>query len=154
MKLRIEIDPSLDDSEIIVRTKKRDKRITELENILEQLISLDTEMILTLADTEYYVAKNEILFFETVDNKVSAHTANRMYYTHHKLYELENILPSTFLRISKSCIINTAQINSIAKNLTGASRVTFTNCDKAVYVSRSYYKLLKEKIHNIRFSKE
>ena len=154
MKLRIDLDPSLAEDEIIIRAAKRDERIKQIEETLEKLISLDSEMILELGDTEYYISKSKILFFETTGSKVAAHTTNAMYYTQYKLYELENILPSTFLRISKSCIINTAQINSIAKNLTGASRITFANCDKAVYVSRSYYKLLKERIHNMRFSRE
>ena len=154
MKLKIEIDPSLKEDQIIIKARERNKRVEQIEEAFEKLISLDSEMVLTLGDTEYYVTKNDILFFETADGKVSAHTADKMYYTFHKLYELETILPSTFLRISKSCIINTAKINSLTKNLTGASRVTFSGCDKAVYVSRSYFNLLKDKIYNMRFSKE
>lgn len=154
MKLNIEIDPSLKEDEIIIRASKRDDRISRIEDALEKMITLDSEIILTLDDTEYYLPKNDILFFETAGNKVAAHTVDSMYYTSRKLYELETVLPSTFLRISKSCIINTARIKSLAKNLTGASRVTFEGCEKTVYVSRSYYKLLKDKIYNMRFSKE
>jgi len=75
-----------------------------------------------------------------------------MYFTDKKLYELERLLPSTFMRVSKSCILNVAEIASIDRNLTGASEVTFRNCGKKVFVSRIYYKVLREKIEQMRLT--
>ena len=60
-----------------------------------------------------------------------------------KLYELEEILPRKFVRISKSSIVNSDKIYSIQKNLTASSLIEFKNTHKQIYVSRSYYKLLK-----------
>ncbi len=65
---------------------------------------------------------------------------------HHKLYELEELLPRAFIRISKSAILNSSKVYSIARNLTASSRVEFFGSHKAVFVSRNYYKLLKDKI--------
>ena len=41
-------------------------------------------------------------------------------------------------------------ISAIRKNLTGASEVMFKNCDKKVYLSRSYYRLLRDKLGEVR----
>ncbi|MBQ2734215.1 MAG: LytTR family transcriptional regulator, partial [Clostridia bacterium] len=102
MKLRVELIDESDPPEIIVRCHARDAKVQLLERAMETLLDADAEMILTLGDTEYYVPKRDILFFETVGNKVAAHTSDKMYYTSHRLLELETILPTSFVRASKS----------------------------------------------------
>jgi DNA-binding LytR/AlgR family response regulator len=61
-----------------------------------------------------------------------------------KLYELEQALPRSFLRVSKSAILNTAKIYSIAKNLAGPSVVGFRGSHKQISVSRRYFPLLTD----------
>lgn len=70
-----------------------------------------------------------------------------------KLYELEELLPASFLRVSKSAIINTGQIRAIHKNITGASEVEFNGSNKRAFVSRSYFKLLTNKMEEKRLKK-
>ena len=152
MKLRVELIDESDQPAIIVRCHARDAKVQLLERAMESLLDTDAELILTQGGTEYYVPKRDILFFETVDNKVAAHTADHMYYTAHRLLELETIMPTSFVRASKSCIINAHAVSAMSHNLTGASLVQFRGTDKVVYVSRAYYKVLKEKIHELRFS--
>ena len=154
MRLRVEISPETAEEEVVIRCRERDARTVSLERAVESIIGCSTDMMLTLGDTEYYIPKKELLFFETYDGKVTAHTADRMLYTSYKLFELESIMPKSFVRVSKSCIVNIDAIGAIAKNLTGASRVMFRGTEKAVYVSRSYYKVLKEKIEALRFFAE
>ena len=75
---------------------------------------------------------SKILFFETDENGISAHTRDEMYQTRYKLYELEDMLPGVFMRVSKSTILNTDQIYSIDRNLTASSVVAFLNTHKKV----------------------
>ena len=77
---------------------------------------------------------------------VQAHTADRLYLTDRKLYELEESLPGSFMRISKSTIVNLDHIYSITRNLTASSIVEFYGTAKKVYVSRNYYKALTERL--------
>ena len=86
------------------------------------------------------------LFFETDENGISAHTRTDAYQVKYKLYELEELLPRFFMRVSKSAILNTNHIYSINRNLTASSVVAFLNTHKQVYVSRYYYKPLISKI--------
>ncbi len=65
-----------------------------------------------------------------------------VYKVRYKLYELEELLPEYFMRISKSTILNTNKIYSISKNLTASSIIEFQNTHKKAYVSRHYYKQL------------
>ena len=77
-------------------------------------------------------------------------TGNDLYEARYKLYELEEILPGFFMRVSKSTILNTTHIFSINRNLTASSVVAFENTHKKVYVSRYYYKPLIRKLEERR----
>lgn len=101
MKVRLEIDDSLKEDEIVIHTKEY---IEELKQLLSNFKSKPSIQFFK-QDTEYYLDLDAILFFESDDGTVYAHTTNDMFSTTQKLYELENILPNSFLRISKSTII-------------------------------------------------
>ena len=151
MKLKTEIC-DVDETEIIIRCSGRTEKIKNLEMMLESWLLQSSELVLTLDDTEYYVPKKDILFFETENGKVTAHTSSRVFYTDYKLYELEKLMPPTFIRVSKSCILNVDAVSAIHHNITGASEVIFKRGDKKVFVSRAYYKMLKDKIYEMRFN--
>jgi DNA-binding LytR/AlgR family response regulator len=149
MKFRCEVQLGADE-EIVIKCSERSEKIKRLEKIIENALGADAEMILTLGDAEYFVPKQDILFFETSDGKVTAHTRERMYYADSTLFQLEGILPNCFMRVSKSCILNVMQISAISHNITGNGEVLFKDTAKKVYVSRGYYKALKEKIYELR----
>ena len=151
MKIRIEICDD-GEEEIILRARNRDERISKLEDALYGLVRCSREITLYSGGTEYYVPISELLFFESADGKVFAHTKDAVYTAPHKLFELEDILPSSFVRISKSSIANVGAISSITRELVGNGVITFSACSKKTYFSRSYYKILRDKIEEIRFS--
>ena len=119
MKLYTEVSQHLEE-QIVIRCKERTDRIRLLESVIENMLSANAEITLTDGETEYFIRKNEILYFETEEGKVMAHTADRIYYTANRLFELEQIMGPAFQRISKSCIVNCHAICAIRKNLTGA----------------------------------
>ncbi len=79
-----------------------------------------------------------------------AHTETELFETHKKLYELEEVLGGSFLRISKSAIVNLNRIYAIQRSLTASSEIAFQGTHKRIYVSRAYYKALKEKLEEKR----
>lgn len=149
MKLYTEVSDTAEER-VLIQCRNRTDKVRLLEQIIENVLSENAEMTLSDGTTEYFVSKSEILFFETEGSRVAAHTANRMYYTDYRLFELEQIMAPVFLRISKSCVVNCHAICAIRKNLTGASEVMFKNCDKKVYLSRSYYHVLRDKLNEVR----
>ena len=124
-KVHIEIDPE-GPEEIIIRCRKLDNEIIDLQSMIESSDRRpDTKMILEIADEEHLVDLSDILFFESYDKKVNAHTKDRIYTTDQKLYELEDILPSGFMRVSKSCILNLANVVWLKKEITGQCKIGF-----------------------------
>ena len=148
MKVRIELDPEMDEPEMIIRAPRLTEDVARLQQlILEQKM---TPLTFYKDRSEYFVDVSEILFFETDGEKIYGHTREEAYEVRQKLYELEEILPIAFCRISKSSIVNTKQIYSIEKSFSGTSTVNFYQTHKQVHVSRHYYQLLKERLKEMR----
>lgn len=146
MKIKIEIVESIKENEIIVRCKEFNDEVSQVEKVLNDIIVKKNQIIFYKGDTEYFFPIENILFFETESNSISAHTVDDVFSVKYKLYELEELLPGHFMRISKSTILNINHIFSISRNLTASSLVEFKNTHKKVYVSRYYYKPLKIKL--------
>ena len=124
--------------------------IMKLQQILAKAVGRAGQIILYKENTEYYMETDKILFFETEGTQVLAHTETELFETHKKLYELEEVLGGSFLRISKSAIVNLNRIYAIQRSLTASSEIAFQGTHKRIYVSRAYYKALKEKLEEKR----
>lgn len=150
MKLRIEFIPAENDEEIVIKCHSLDENVKKQCAAIEALIQSLPAIIYKKRDQEFYLPSSKILFFETDGEDVIAHTANDIFNVNHRLYQLEDILPPEFMRISKSTIANTSQILSLSKTLTSSVLVSFFNTHKQVYVSKFYYKELKRKLSQRR----
>lgn len=148
MKVCIELDPQMDEPKMIIRAPRLTEDVARLQQlILEQKM---TPLTFYKDRSEYFVDVSKILFFETDGEKIYGHTREEAYEVRQKLYELEEILPVAFCRVSKSTIVNTKQIYSIEKSFSGTSTVNFYQTHKQVHVSRHYYQLLKERLKEMR----
>lgn len=147
MKIRIETIEGLAEDEVVIRCGRVDDTIKKIHDYIKEQSLLKTGFTFYKQNQEYYFPLDEILFFDTDDERVYAHTADDAYLIKHRLYELEQLLPRCFVRASKSTIINSKQVYSIERNLTASSLLKFINSHKQVYVSRHYYKQLKQKLN-------
>ena len=150
MKIRIELDNQIKEDEVIIKCSELSEEVTKIQRVISEILEEKREMIFYKENKEYYLSINDILFFETEESSIYAHTLNEVYQVKYKLYELEEILQKNFVRISKSTILNINHIYSITRNITSSSLVEFKNTHKKVYVSRSYYKVLKLKLSEKR----
>lgn len=146
MKLRIEVDSSLTEDEVIIRTSALGEQVEKLERAVNEVISARQKFVFYKGDTQYYLPLETVLFFETGDNGVYAHTKNDLFLVKLKLYELEEILPGFFMRVSKSAILNLRFVYAITKSISSACLVQLLDTHKQVYVSRYYYKPLRERL--------
>ena len=142
MKIHVIVDDSLEETEVFIKTPKLDQEILAIERELRRS---QRTLPLYKDNTEYFLHVHEILFFETDAREVIAHTKDDMYYTDLRLYELEERLPSSFLRISKSAIVNVKKIFALPRCVSSCL-VQFQDTYKHVYASRSYYKTLKARM--------
>jgi DNA-binding LytR/AlgR family response regulator len=147
VKIRIETVEGLSEDEVIIRCGRVDDTIKRIHDYIKQQSLLQTGFTFYKQNQEYYFPLEEVLFFETDDERVYAHTADDAYQIKYRLYELEQLLPRCFVRASKSTIVNSRQVYSIDRNLTSSSLLKFINSHKQVYVSRHYYKQLKQRLN-------
>jgi len=145
VKLRIEINEELPESEVVIRCGRMDEQIRKLEAFVLGMSEL--KLTFYKGSQEFFIPLSKVLFLQTEGETVYAHTADDAFLVKHRLYELEETLPRTFVRAAKGTIVNTSRIYSIDRNLTSASKISFTGTHKSVYVSRHYYKFLKEKMY-------
>ena len=80
---------------------------------------------------------------ESVDGRTFLYTADRVYETAYRIYELEEMLkPKHFLRISKPMLVNLMKIRSIRPAFNGRFTASLRSGEEIV-ISRNYVKPLK-----------
>lgn len=140
MKLKIIENPEMEE-DVVVQYRELTPAI---EAAILKLQSLEIDVEERGVDKKIPI--ESILFFESEDDKVYAQTGQKHYLTRYKLYELETMLPSYFIRTSKSTIVNVLEIASVERTLSGSSTLYFFNSNKSGYCSRLYSGSLKRKL--------
>ena len=153
MKIRLEFDEEIAEEEIVIRCRSLTDEVVSLQKQIAEIGRTRMQLHVTRAERDYFLELDEILFMESVGTLVVVHTTDGAYETRQRLYELEDMLPAGFMRISKSTIINTGKIRSIRKNIAGASEVEFVASAKKTFVSRSYFKALMARLEEKRLRK-
>lgn len=146
MKVHIEQIDGLNEDEVIIRCGRVDNRISSIQRFILNRTVKGQQLTFYKDNTEFYFPVEQVLFFETDSERVFAHTAKDDYLVKQRLYELDDHLPTDFVRVSKSAIVNVRHVYAITRNLTASSLIQFTNSHKHVYVSRHYYSVLKERL--------
>lgn len=146
MKVKIEIEEGLAEEEIVIRCPRLSDSVIALQNYITKQGNGKRCLSLKSGETEFFVPIEEIYFFETEGRELRAHTADRIFSCGYKLYELEELLPGSFMRISKSTIANLDFVYSITRNLTASSVMEFTGTRKKAMLSRAYFKAVTERL--------
>ncbi len=141
MKIKVIEDPDLD-CDLTLTCKVL---TPEIESMIEHLKR--KSITVEHRGSDLQLDLRSIIFFETYEDYVYAHLCDTFYKTRFKLYELLELLPANFIRISKSCIVNLNQISGYDSNLTSSRTVRFYNTEKLNYASRMYFHNLKLKLN-------
>lgn len=143
LKITIDIDENIKDTEIIVRSKSLSP---EIEKIIASLRILDRKIAVEKADESYILDVSEIVYIESVDRKTFVYTKNDCFETKLRLYETEEQLcQSGFSRVSKSCLVQLKFIRSLKAELNRKLRLTLENGEQII-VSRQYADELKHRL--------
>ena len=90
---------------------------------------------------------------ETTEYFLAVHTAKEIYTAKERVYAREELLPTSFVRISNSAIANITNIRSVKRNITGPSEIEFNGTVKRAYASRNYLKQLMNRLEEKRINK-
>ena len=144
MKFKLIIDKDKEE-EIVVTVHER----TALVEEIEELISRCTDRIPGYTeDNIKMLSVSEIECITVLDGKTYAiDTQNRRYRLKLRLYELEDVLPSCFIRINKSALANEKRLERFAVTYSGAVDAVF-KCGYREYVSRRCFTQIRRRLES------
>ena len=142
MKFTLIIDKEKDE-EIVATVHRR----TPLVEELEALISKYTGRIPGYTeDGIKMLSVSEIECITILDGKTYAiDSGNRRYRLKQRLYELEEQLPSSFIRINKSTLANEGALDRFSVTFAGSMDAVF-KCGYREYVSRRCFAQIKRRL--------
>ena len=144
MKFRLIIDKTQAE-EVVVTVHSRSALTDEIEALV--MNHSGTDRIAAYRDDELkMLAFSEIDCITVLDGKTYAiDSQNRHYRLKQRLYELESLLPASFIRINKSAIANENRLDRFALTYSGAVNAVF-KCGYTEYVSRRCFAAIKRRI--------
>ena len=143
MKFTLNIDKTCDEE--ITATVHAPSELTErIEALVMEYMGRDKLPVYT-EDEMKMLPIAQIECITVIDGKTWAiDTLGKRYRLKGRLYEVETLLPSTFIRINKSALANTARLDRFAVCFTGAVDAVF-QCGYREYVSRRCFADIKRR---------
>ena len=143
MKITIQIDDKIRDTEIVVTCNKL---TPEIEKMLATLRMLDQQLMVTKEEENYLLDVAKIAYIEAVERKTFVYTAEDVYESKLKLYEMEERLcQSGFFRVSKNTLVHLRFIKSLKNDIARKIRLTLVNGEQ-IMVSRQYADEIKKRL--------
>ena len=142
MKFTLIIDKEKDE-EVVATVHQRSALIDEIE----ALISKHTDRIPGYTEDDIkMLSVSEIECVTVLDGKTYAiDFQNRRYRLKQRLYELEAVLPSSFIRINKSTLANEKALDRFTVTIAGSVDAVF-KCGYTEYVSRRCFSEIKRRL--------
>ena len=81
------------EEEVIIRCAGLNDIVREVQKAVSEAASGTQTAVFSKGEQEYYFPLSKVLFFETDGNTINVHTADDIYETRYRLYELEEMLP-------------------------------------------------------------
>ncbi len=115
----------------------------DIQNLLS-LIKASSNIVTAQQDERTIVLKEHDIYMIRIENeKTIIYCKEKKYYSKKRLYELENILKHSFMKISKTTLINLQYIDGVEASFGGTMLLILKNGCKD-YVSRKYLPGFKE----------
>ena len=116
----------------------------EIQEIISFVKSRQGQLSATRDGQRFEVPVMDLLYAESVDERLFLYTAGDSYEIRMKLYELEGLLKNKcFFRASKSMIVNLMKITSVRPALNGRFSAVLKNGEEII-ISRKYVPELKQ----------
>ena len=144
MKVQLHIDEKFSEEKVIIEAPALSDAIQQLMKFAQQLGK--NKVIRAKKEEEIYLLDTAEIQRVYIENRqVWAETATGNYLLGLPLYQVLELLPTDFLQISQSEIINIKQIDHLKLTGSGLIQITLKN-GQITYSSRRYLKAIKEKL--------
>ena len=143
MKFTLIIDKSQEE-EVIVRAHNPSALTEQIEALI--LAHNQTDRIAVFTEDDMRILKfSQIECITVLDGKTTAiDTKGNHYRLKHRLYELEPLLPATFIRINKSSFANETRLKEFSATFSGGVDAVFQSGYRE-YVSRRCFAQIKKR---------
>ena len=141
MKCELHIDKNLDEK-VLIYAHEQNKAVEEIKSFVE---NQDIELIGYKDGEIEKLNPNKVNCFIIENSKIYAITDDDKYHVKLRLYNLEEMLGESFIKINQSCIANIRKIKKFDSSISGTLSVIFKN-GYIDYVSRRNIKSIKERL--------
>lgn len=143
MKIEILVDEEATDLKITVTCRQL---TPDIEKILATLRMMNHQITGKSKDEIHLLDLAQIIYIESVDRKCFIYTADHVYESEFRLYELEQQLEEYgFVRVSKSFLIHLQSIQSLKTDINRKIRITMSNGEQII-ASRQYADEVKRRL--------
>lgn len=143
MKISIEESPAFEETEVVFRCREATPQIMSMAAALR---AFDQKLTGEREGRTFLLDARDVLYADTADKRTFLYTAEGVFETPLRLYELEERLTSRdFFRAGKSSVVNFNQIKSIRPDFGGRLELTMQNGER-LFVSRQYVPTVKQKL--------
>ena len=144
MKIKVQIDSAFQEEILQIQAPGRTPKIQQVVEFVESLDS--NHRLKGKKDGETYLIEPDAISRIYIENRqVLAETTQGEYHLGLRLYQVLEKLPSHFLKISQSEIVNLKEIERFNITPNGLVEIHLKN-KETTYSSRRYLKAIKEKL--------
>ena len=149
VKLTVDISPSVDESEVIIRAKEETALVSKIVSLVQQYNRQDrTPITVYHSSNRNMVEQLDIIRVYTQERKLVIWTRDGAYYVKSTLRELEETLDEEwFVRISRYEIINLNWVSDFDLTFRGTIKVVFEDGSSA-WVARRYVSAVEQRLES------
>lgn len=141
MRYQLIIDKDKEESIIITAHKKTEKIV-----MIEKIINVNDQKLMAYDEDEILpINLNNVYAFYTNDSKVFVKMKDNDYLIKERIYQIEELLDDSFVKINQGCIVNINKILKFDSSITGSIKVVLKN-GFSDYISRRELKNVKRRL--------
>lgn len=140
MKLKIILDPTKEE-EILIHAKEITPKIEKIKSIIEEDLCITGYK----NDVVRKINLEDIISIFTRDNKIYVSTNEDEFIIKSRLYQIEEYLDDSFLKINQGCIVNIYAIKEFTSSLNASLKIVMNN-GFSDYISRRELKNVKRRL--------
>lgn len=141
MKVTTVLDAAREE-EVVIYARERNELVEEIERLVSRR---SAELVGFYGDAAVILDYVKVARFTLENGKLYAVVGDARYQIRQRLYQLEQQVPSDFIKINQSCLANLRHVARFEAAFSGALRVVFKNGDTD-YVSRRNVRSVKERL--------
>ena len=147
MKIDIKINPELTEITHIIHTPKMTPELLSLIEILESAVNTKNDLLVGQKDDKFFVLEpSAVDIIRTEAGQVIAYNSRAEAYVVTKtLQKIHEELPTNFVRISKSTIVNINRVDHLSHSFSRTMDIVMKN-GVVDYVSRTYLNDIKKRL--------